>query len=241
MNHEGLCVGSRGAVYAAHVLTTLPLFPLNTVLVPGLVMPLHIFEPRYCELIENLLSNPDINTREFGIIAVRDGRSLEENGVEALYDVGTAAVLRNVDRVEDGLFDIVTLGSRRFLIQDVDISAPLATATVEFLDEPTGDVSPRQLQQVAQRFTTYRTVLGGRFDDGDASTDDLPEEATVLSYLITASMVLPTNERQALLSAVDAQERLTLASTLLARENAIIAVLSAVPAIDLLPPISSPN
>jgi len=223
------------------VLSTLPLFPLNTVLVPGLVMPLHIFEPRYCELIEMLLSNPDENTREFGIIAVRDGRSLEENGVEALYDVGTAAVLRKVDRLDDGQFDIVTIGSRRFLIHAVDTSAPLATATVEFLEDPTSDVSPRQLQQVAQRFTTYRTVLGGRLDDGDASADDLPAEATVLSYLITASMVLPTNERQALLSAVDAKERLTLASTLLARENGIIAVLSAVPAIDLLPSIDSPN
>ena len=142
---------------------------------------------------------------------------------------------------KNGQFDIVTIGSRRFLIHAVDTSAPLATATVEFLEDPTSDVSPRQLQQVAQRFTTYRTVLGGRLDDGDASADDLPAEATVLSYLITASMVLPTNERQALLSAVDAQERLTLASTLLARENGIIAVLSAVPAIDLLPSIDSPN
>ena len=204
-------------------------------------MPLHIFEPRYCQLVEMLLANPDEDAREFGIIAVRDGRSLDEHGVGALYEIGTGAVIRQVDRVDNGLFDIVTIGSRRFLIHAVDTSAPLATATVEFLDEPTSHLSPILMQQVAKRFTTYRTVLGGRFDDGDARADDLPADPNVLSYLITASMVLPTAERQSLLSAPDASERLTLASELLARENALISALSAVPAIDLLPAIDYPN
>ena len=91
------------------------------------------------------------------------------------------------------------------------------------------------------RFTTYRTILGGRFDDGEARADDLPADPNVLSYLITASMVLPTAERQSLLSAPDADARLVLASNLLARENALIAAFSAVPAIDLLPTIEYPN
>ncbi len=204
-------------------------------------MPLHIFEPRYCQLVEALLANPDEETREFGIIAVRDGQSLEEHGAGALYEIGTGAVLRQVDRVDDGLFDIITIGSRRFLIHAVDTSAPLATATVEFLDDPICQPSALLLQQVMKRFTTYRTILGGRFDDGEARTDDLPADSNVLSYLITASMVLPTAERQSLLSAPDAGARLVLASDLLARENALIAAFSAVPAIDLLPTIDYPN
>lgn len=204
-------------------------------------MPLHIFEPRYCQLVETLLANPDEETREFGIIAVRDGQSLEEHGAGALYEIGTGAVLRQVDRVDDGLFDIITIGSRRFLIHAVDTSAPLATATVEFLDDPICQPGALLLQQVMKRFTTYRTILGGRFDDGEARTDDLPADSNVLSYLITASMVLPTAERQSLLSAPDAGARLVLASDLLARENALIAAFSAVPAIDLLPTIDYPN
>ena len=199
-------------------------------------MPLHIFEPRYCQLVETLIANPDEDAREFGIIAVRDGRSLE-----ALFEIGTGAVLRQVDRVDDGLFDIITIGSRRFLIHAVDTSAPLATATVEFLDDPICQPSALLLQQVMTRFTTYRTILGGRFDDGEARADDLPADPNVLSYLITASMVLPTAERQSLLSAPDADARLVLASNLLARENALIAAFSAVPAIDLLPTIEYPN
>ncbi len=204
-------------------------------------MPLHIFEPRYCQLVEALLANPDEETREFGIIAVRDGQSLEAHGAGALYEIGTGAVLRQVDRVDDGLFDIITIGSRRFLIHAVDTSAPLATATVEFLDDPICEPSALLLQQVMKRFTTYRTILGGRFDDGEARTDDLPADPNVLSYLITASMVLPTAERQSLLSAPDAGARLVLASDLLARENALIAAFSAVPAIDLLPTVDFPN
>lgn len=219
----------------------LPLFPLNTVLVPGLVMPLHVFEPRYRELVETLLAKPDESAREFGIIAVRDGKSLDVDGVGALYEVGTATLIRQADRCEDGRFDIVTVGSRRFLIHAVDTSEPLAIATVEFLDERVNIINPLLQQQVAQLFTTYRTVLGGRFDDGDARADDLPEDATVLSYLVTASMVLPTDERQSLLCAADALERLTLAHSLLARENALIAILSAVPAIDLLLSSQCPN
>lgn len=188
-----------------------------------------------------LLANPDENAREFGIIAVRDGRSLDHHGVDALYEIGTSAVIRQADRFEDGRFDIMTVGSRRFLIHEVNTAEPLATATIEFLDEPVTEVSPLVMQQAAKRFTAYRTILGGRFDDGDASTADLPGDPTVLSYLITASMVLPTGERQSLLGAPDANSRLTLASELLARENALIALLSAVPAIDLLPSIDYPN
>ena len=200
-----------------------------------------ITRARYCQLVETLIANPDEDAREFGIIAVRDGRSLEEHGVEALFEIGTGAVLRQVDRVDDGLFDIITIGSRRFLIHAVDTSAPLATATVEFLDDPICQPSALLLQQVMTRFTTYRTILGGRFDDGEARADDLPADPNVLSYLITASMVLPTAERQSLLSAPDADARLVLASNLLARENALIAAFSAVPAIDLLPTIEYPN
>ena len=204
-------------------------------------MPLHIFEPRYCELVETLLANPDTEAREFGVIAVRDGRSVDREGVDALYEIGTGAVLRTADRCDGNLFDIVTIGSRRFLIHAVDTSSPLATASVEFLDEPASQINNELLQQVVRRFTTYRSVLGGRFADDNATAADLPDDPTVLSYLITASMVLPTAERQSLLGALDANQRLTLASQLLARENALISVLSAIPALDLLTSIHYPN
>lgn len=218
----------------------LPLFPLNTVLVPGLVMPLHIFEPRYRAMIEMLLEEPDEEEREFGIVAVRDGG--DARTAHGCYPVGTATILRQVQRLDDGRYDIMTTGSRRFRITAVDAADPLLWADVEWLEDVTSPDDPMLAQQTARAFTTYRSVLGGQLADEDAAdVDDLPEDPTVLSYLITAAMVLPGDERQQLLAAEDTASRLRIARTLLARENTLIATLRAVPAIELLNVTPSAN
>ncbi|MCP4741141.1 MAG: peptidase S16, partial [Actinomycetales bacterium] len=114
---------------------SLPLFPLTTALVPGLVLPLHIFEPRYRLMVEELLDKPE-GEREFGIVAFRESHSLaptqpspgdgpddgaspsEPSAEDAeLYPVGVSAVIRQAERREDGRYDIVTIGSRRFRIE----------------------------------------------------------------------------------------------------------------------------
>jgi len=221
--------------YAAVVPTPLPLFPLNTPLVPGLVLPLHIFEPRYRGLVEELLELPDEDEREFGIVAVRDGREVARDGMAALYPVGTATVLRQVERLDDGSYDIVTTGSRRFRIVDLDDREPLLRGGVEFLDDVSDPADQLLAGPVAARFRAYRAALSGQIvapDDADED-DDLPEDPTVLSYLVTAAMVLPTEERQLLLSASSTAERLTLARSALGRETALISSLSAVPALDI--------
>ncbi len=213
---------------------SLPLFPLNTVLVPGLVLPLHIFEPRYRDLIEELLAYPEDHEREFGVVAVRDGLDIARDGIDALYPVGTATVLRQHERLDDGRFDIVTTGSRRFRLVTLDDSAPLLRGEVDFLDDVTSDADAVLASRVAREFTVYRSVLGGRLaQDEDAEVDDLPEDPTVLSYLVTAAMVLPQDERQELLAAPDTATRLARARQALVRENALIAALGAVPAIEL--------
>ena len=242
--------------YAAVVPEPLPLFPLNTPLVPGLVLPLHIFEPRYRQLVEDLLARPDEDDREFGIVAIRDGYEVERDGLAALYPVGTAAILRQADRLDDGRFDIVTTGSRRFRLLDVDFSQPLLRGAVEFLDDVDDPSDAVLARRVARRFLQYRAALSGRVvdtvddDAPDAADDDdvaaagddtaeLPDDPTVLSYLVTAAMVLPVAERQVLLAADSTAERLRLAQGLLARETALITTLGAVPSIDL--PGSAPS
>ena len=219
----------------------LPLFPLSTALVPGLVMPLHIFEDRYRTLIEDLLSKPDEADREFGIIAIRDGMNIDAHGASALFEVGTTAVLREADRYDDGRFDIRTTGTRRFRLLSIDTAAPLITAAVDFLDEPLGEFDPELVQQVGRLFAIYRAILGGTLDEQDTDSADLPSDPTVLSYLITAAMVLLAEERQGLLAATDTRERLRGARSLLTRENALISAFGALPAIDLTATAPSPN
>ncbi len=63
-------------------------------MVPGLVLPLHIFEPRYRMMVRELLEIADEESREFGIVATKDGKSIEQSGLDALHLVGTATVLR---------------------------------------------------------------------------------------------------------------------------------------------------
>lgn len=236
--------------YAATVHAPLPLFCLNTVLVPGLVLPLHVFEPRYRQLVEEMLAIPDEDEREFGVIGVRDGHDVGREGIDALYPVGTATILRQADRLEDGRFDIVTTGSRRFRVHAIDTSAPLVRGEVEFLDDLYDPADAVVAHRVLRSFRDYRAALSGQVVDlddlddlseDDETDDELPDDPTVLSYLVTAAMVLPANERQSLLAAPTTAERLALAHDLLRRETTLISVLSALPALELIHPEPSPN
>lgn len=216
----------------------IPLFPLNTILVPGLVLPLHIFEPRYRLMIQELLEKSDEEEREFGIVAVRDGHDISSTGINALHPVGTSTILREVNAHEDGRYDIVTTGSRRFRITSLDTSSPLLRAEVEWLPEPE-TVQTEQLtlltQKALQEFSVYRSALSGEFNSSVSMFEELPSDPTIVSYLLTAAILLPTAERQDLLSAVDTRSRLEHIRTLLKRETGLITYLGALPAVDLLP------
>ena len=229
---------------------SLPLFPLNATIVPGLILPLHIFETRYRRLVADLLVRSDPETREFGIIAVREGRNPVYEGIDALYPIGTSAILRETEANDDGSYDIVSVGSRRFRIHAVapgptwDNSAPLLMAEVEYLNEiDSGNCTPL-VGEALRNFRVYRGLLSGQFGeefemsdaddiDIDLGDEQLPEDATVISYLITAAMVLGMEERQQLLAVPDTASRLRLACKLLHRENALISLFNALPAIDL--------
>lgn len=223
----------------------IPLFPLNVVLVPGLVLPLHIFEPRYRDMVQSLLRKPDPQSREFGIATVREGRSFDGQGMDALYPTGTAAVLREVTELPDGRFDILTTGTRRFRLLSLQPSqagstggsGDLAVATVEFLEDVEDPGDELIARRARKAFDDYRRLLGGRLVIGDGEHEDLqdlPDDPTVLSYLITAAIVVSWSERQDLLAADDTATRLRRAIGLLERENGIIAALGAVPAVDAL-------
>ncbi len=218
--------------YAAGMSDLLPLFPLNTLLVPGLVLPLHIFEPRYLTMVRELMTREEPDDREFGLVAIREGHSVEREGLDALYPVGVTTLLRQVEERPDGRYDIVTTGARRFRVRSLDDSQPLLRAEVDFLAEVSDESDRASALRVSTRFHDYRSILG---DQVQASVGDgeIPDDPTVLSYLVTAAMVLPVGERQQLLAASTTGERLRLADRILARENALIPDLSALPAVDL--------
>jgi Lon protease-like protein len=115
----------------------IPLFPLGTPLFPGVVLPLHIFEPRYRRMMQDLLSLPEAGDRRFfGVVAIRQGWEVERIApAEALYDIGCTAQLRRIGAQADGGFAIVTVGADRFRLLDVVVGdePPYLQAEVEWL------------------------------------------------------------------------------------------------------------
>jgi uncharacterized protein len=211
---------------------TMPLFPLGTVLYPGLVLPLHIFEERYRQLVRDLMEEPD--PRRFGVIAIRKGRETGVDGVSALYEVGCTATLREVTRHDDGRFDLVTVGTRRFRLAGLDHSRPYLMGDIDLLDEKTGDVAAAALAvpPVRRAFREYLDVLA-RLGGARVHVPDLPEDPVLLSYLVAASMIIDLTDRQVLLAEPDALRRLAAERILLARETAMLRTITSTPATDL--------
>jgi Lon protease-like protein len=214
------------------VTVRLPLFPLGTVLFPGVPLPLHIFEERYRLLVRALMDLPEGTSRTFGVVAIREGREVGPDGVRALHPVGCTAELRRVEAYEDGRFDIVSTGSTRFVVRDVDDSLPYLQADVDLLAERPGEVTG-VLEAVIELFSTYLVLLGNA-RGVPIETPDLPDDALLLSYLVAATMPLDLSDKQRLLEAPDAAARLRNEVGLLHREGRLLRVLSAVPSPDLL-------
>jgi Lon protease-like protein len=232
----------------------IPLFPLHTVLCPGIVMPLHIFEDRYRALVRHCL---DTGT-PFGVVLIKDGREVGTGAVATLAGVGAFAEIRRAGRYPDGRFDLLAAATGRFAIESVDTNkAPYLVAHVTPLDDDVGD-EPRaeRLSAAAiRRFVRYLELMRARDgettevldiqveleapdDDTDAAlaTDDdtdeevvagedavateltIPDDPTVLSYLLSGIVQVELPRRQRLLEAETTEERLEELVALLDRE-----------------------
>jgi Lon protease-like protein len=143
----------------------LPLFPLHTVLCPGIALPLHIFEERYRLLIGQCLDRET----PFGVVLIRKGR--EVGAVPQVAQVGTTAVIRQAARYPDGRLDIVTVGETRFRIHSSDTDRePYLVADVELLDEPVGGTAERAdeaARMTGRRFLSYLRTIQPPSDAAD--------------------------------------------------------------------------
>jgi hypothetical protein len=211
---------------------TLPLFPLGTVLYPGLLLPLHIFEDRYRQLVRDLQDGPE--PRGFGVIAIRKGRETGIAGISALHEIGCVAALRQVEEYEDGRFDLIAAGTQRFRLLELDDSGPYLRGQVDLLAEDTGDESAAGLaaESVRRGFRAYLAALAQR-GATQVSVPGLPDEPAALSYLVATSMIIDLSDRQALLAESDAASRLAAERAMLSRETRMLRSLTSTPAPDL--------
>lgn len=222
--------------YGGPMAERIPLFPLATVLFPGAVLPLRIFEERYRQLLVDLLDRPDAE-QVFGVLAIREGREVGADGVRSLYEVGCTARLRLVEPTEDGSIQVVTSGTRRFQLLSLDSSAaPYPTARVELLPEPLGECPPALADSVARLFVRYRAELLGV-----EAAIELPADPERLAYVVAASLLTGIADQQRLLAAPDVGARLRAEHALMRRERAIAANLPSVPGVNLTRSPPTPN
>lgn len=175
-------------------LSRIPLFPLGIVLLPGLPLPLHIFEDRYKEMIAACIEH----NIEFGVVYY-DGSKLRSNGCAARVD-------EVVKRYDDGRMDIMSVGTKRFRITGVDSSLSYLQADCEFYndsDSGTDDAESERLDalEALKRFAG--------FSDRTIDTDTLATlDATSLSFLIAGTDAFEAHEKQRLLEIDSTRERL---------------------------------
>jgi Lon protease-like protein len=169
----------------------IPLFPLDLVLFPGTPLPLHIFEPRYKEMIAECMAQ----NREFGVV-----RAVEQG----LAEVGcTAEIVTVVKEYPDGRLDLVTEGRQRFELLAVNEERSFLQAEVLIIDDEPGTPSQEDTARAIQLHSELLALAGARQDLAAA-------DPAQLSFYLAASLPLDLDFKQKLLSLRTESERLSL-------------------------------
>jgi len=195
----------------------LPLFPLNTVLFPGMLLPLHIFEPRYREMINLCLTE----RQPFGVVLIKAGE--EVAAPAAPHPIGTYGQVSRAERLPDGRMHIEMIGQERFRILTLHHDHAYLTGTVEKfpLAQPDCAQAVTLAQALKPWLGRYLKLLG---DAAETSFDvqDLPDNPAAVAYLAAIVAQIPLREKQALLSLGAAAELLERERALYRREVSLI-------------------
>ena len=218
---------------------TLPMFPLGSVLFPGVVVPLRVFEDRYRALVHHLVREPDPAHRLFGSVGIREGYEVGDHGAQSLFRVGCRMQLTDVEAHEDGTFDIIAVGRDRIRLDRLDTSGPFPAGHVESLPSADDDVDPAVVERTLALFTAYRAAVAPW--RGDPHPGDLPRDPTYLSWTLAAVAPLPMSDRQALLESDDTALRLTMVGDLLKSELRAMNAIASLPATEVARTRWSPN
>jgi Lon protease-like protein len=220
----------------------LPIFPLNTVVFPGMSVPLHVFEERYRALVHHLLAIPDKSMRLFGIVAIREGYEVGSHGAQSMHRVGCVVQLISVERYDDGRFDIEVVGRSRMRLQGIDPTGPFLVGEVDMLVERTrkGLDAAHEAARTLETFDEYRRRLE-ELSAVDVRTGELPHDPEFLSYALAATCLLTQQERQSLLEAESSLDRLVMLRHALREEMRAMRAIPSLPAVEVARTRWSPN
>jgi Lon protease-like protein len=198
-------------------LKELPLFPLHTVLFPGMVLPLHIFEPRYRQMIGECIKDG----KPFGVALIQEG--VEAGGPAVPYQIGTSAYITQVEQLADGRMNIFSIGYQRFRVHELRDSRPYLVGLVE--DYPfAGEKHPTVQEAVAALIPPLRSYIQRLEQATESKTevDKIPEDGLALALLTAILLPLPAEEKQGLLESSDLTAMLQAERALLRRESMLL-------------------
>jgi Lon protease-like protein len=192
----------------------LALFPLNKVLFPGAMLPLHIFEQRYRQMINRCIQLK----QPFGVVLIREG--VEVDGPAEPYEIGTTADIQNVLRFPDGRMLVAAQGNQRFRIIEIVQREPYLVANIEPLAD---DVSPDAVSAAAEVRTLYHKHRDALTNATGIvqQLDDLPEDPIEVSYQLSDKFRIVNASKQQLLEA-DLDDRLSAIVDALNRELSLL-------------------
>lgn len=198
----------------------LPLFPLNTVLFPGMPLHLHIFESRYKLMVNQLMNQEPV----FGAVLIK--RGVESSGPLAEpHQVGTIARIVQAESLKDGCFNLTVVGEKRFHIKSISDENPYLTAEIE--DYSIEFKRPldvyRRIRHLRNQVQYYLQTIN-RLDDMqiDLEQIQMPDDPFTLIFLAASLLQIPAHEKQPALIAGSALEICHTVERLYRRENAVL-------------------
>lgn len=190
----------------------LAMFPLGSVLLPGEILPLHVFEPRYRQLVIDLLAD-DVNEPEFGVTLIERGH--EVGGGDQRAAVGTVARVVQVEAFEGGRYGVIALGTRRLRVNSWLPDDPYPLADVDDLPDLPVDGSDAQdlATRVAAALSKVERVHRLAVELGDVSAGrelTLGDDPVLATYQLASHAPLGPADRYRVLGAATPHERLAL-------------------------------
>ncbi|MFN2529467.1 MAG: LON peptidase substrate-binding domain-containing protein [Candidatus Baltobacteraceae bacterium] len=183
--------------------TRLRLFPLNAVLFPGANLNLHVFEPRYKQLLSDCMESGD----GFGVVLIREGTEAGDHDVEP-HDIGTIAQIDGVTQLPFDRYYVSTIGTKRFRINAIVSREPYLTVDAELLEgeEPPGEEIEELAEAVRAAFDQYLQLIV-EFS-GTVPVIEVPQDAQDVSFLVGDSLQVADSMKQRLLELSSTRQRL---------------------------------
>ena len=172
---------------------TIPLFPLEVVLMPSMPLPLHIFEERYKLMIGECFEEK----REFGVV-YQKGSDMKKNGC-------TANIVRVLKRFDDGRLDIMTQGVNRFVIESINEDKPYLQAEVIYYDDEREERADNLIADGIKLLEQLDVMTGKKRDYRSLSRMD----HKTISFVIAFNEVFSMEEKQSFLEMRSTSERIT--------------------------------